>query len=464
MGWGSAGAREGRPIPFAGSGGDDPLGELELYIVHDINDAADAKALADGLKTRLQARLASSAKGRLADVAVPKIQTREGIETLPAVGEIAPLALVLLVLPGRDFTAPERAVISTFLGQSGDELRLLPVACVKERFKPPEPLHEKVSADVDLRDDGRSLDRLTTWALIQLCLRTSEDQRSVFISYRVKDGAFAAGRLAECLSGRNYKVFLDEKRDDDDQKMLKWGLEAQKSLYQEIARHSLVLVIDTPFAPESVWVEKEINAALGLMLPVLPVVIYGEGESGENVARGGRFMALVAQQKEVTLGPEALTQEGAAQAIDQSFVAQLEAVMAEHLLRHLAVQRSMIRATRQQFRDAGFTFDRVPDSPLYEAWAKRKCGGSPWLRFRFLVGCSPYKSIVAESIKDIKMQIHEYHQQYPQYGILVQPPRADRFYVAIKDLLTEQDAHLLVLQPDEIGGFIKSLLVPEAAP
>ncbi|HMB02228.1 MAG TPA: hypothetical protein VKP69_00635, partial [Isosphaeraceae bacterium] len=148
------------------------MGELELYIVHDINDAADAKALADGLKTRLQARLASSAKGRLADVAVPKIQTREGIETLPAVGEIAPLALVLLVLPGRDFTAPERAVISTFLGQSGDELRLLPVACVKERFKPPEPLHEKVSADVDLRDDGRSLDRLTTWALIQLCLRT----------------------------------------------------------------------------------------------------------------------------------------------------------------------------------------------------------------------------------------------------------------------------------------------------
>ena len=188
-----------------------------------------AARLIGALSKELRAQIREAEREEPGPSDIPSFQRCEGIETLPLPGDIEPMSLVILILPGRVFTAVEAARISRFEAEVGDEIRLLPVAPPGVGAVPPPPLAPYVSAPGD-ENDAFNMKQVATWLLIHFYLRASCDEKSVFISYRTKDGKAAAARLAAGLAERRFAVFRDENLDDDKQKLLKWGTQAQQSL------------------------------------------------------------------------------------------------------------------------------------------------------------------------------------------------------------------------------------------
>lgn len=419
------------------------MNDTRIVIVHDAADSDYAVRLGEALERGLAARLEDAER--------PGIERREGIAGFPNIDAIGPLSLVFLVLPGRDLTDAERAPIDAFLARAAGDTRILPISGQPGRYLPPEPLAARVSAPVHDPDDPETIGRLITWTLIQLCLSLSSARRSVFLSYKIADGKSAAARLERMLVARGFNVFRDEMRDRDDLKKLEWGSDAQKTLYREIASHGLVLLVDTPKAKEaSRWIDEEIQAALGLMLPIFPVVIAGPGESEENLPLGGRFEALKAQQADIRCGPEALDEATVESAIDDAFLDRLEAALAKHLRRHYAVQRTILRSTRAHFQRLKFEFQDVEGGRYMIASRVRENAKAPGLCVRLLVQCSPYRAVLPESVDTIRKLIRE-HGEHCQYGILIEPAAAHRFPTTRSRMLEKCGGHLLILEPDEIG-------------
>jgi TIR domain len=98
-------------------------------------------------------------------------------------------------------------------------------------------------------------------------LGISEDERRVFLSYRRSDGSALAQQLRYALIDSGWDVFLDRFS-------VPPAVKFQKRLYRDLADKGFVLVLETPDAANSSWVEHEITFAhthrLGIMSLKLP--------------------------------------------------------------------------------------------------------------------------------------------------------------------------------------------------
>ena len=394
------------------------MNEMTAYVVFDADQSEYAARLIGALSEELRAQIREAEREEPGPSDIPSFQRCEGIETLPLPGDIEPMSLVILILPGRVFTAVEAARISRFEAEVGDEIRLLPVAPPGVGAVPPPPLAPYVSAPGD-ENDAFNMKQVATWLLIHFYLRASCDEKSVFISYRTKDGKAAAARLAAGLAERRFAVFRDENLDDDKQKLLKWGTQAQQSLTERINRHGVLLLVDTPEAVESPWVRIEVDSAHAHLKPIFPLVLHPASLTYEDVGRGGRFPLNRANQIGISCPYETLTEEGIKKAIDKPFLDNLVIELGKYLAQHHHVTRYLIRSTDHQFQSLKFRFEKVDGDRLHLAWAERKHADTPGLQFRFLVKVSPYKSLVAQDVKEMKQLLKD-HAQYCQYGLLVE--------------------------------------------
>lgn len=93
-------------------------------------------------------------------------------------------------------------------------------------------------------------------------LGLTENDRRVFLSYRRTDGSALAHQLRHELLDNGWDVFLDRFN-------VPPAADFQKRLFQELADKAFVLLLETPDAAGSAWVEQEIafahNHRLGLM-------------------------------------------------------------------------------------------------------------------------------------------------------------------------------------------------------
>lgn len=87
------------------------------------------------------------------------------------------------------------------------------------------------------------------------------DRRRVFLSYRRQDGAAVAQALYDHFWQHGYHPFQDI-RD------IEPGAVVQERIVQQIADKDFVLLIDTPLARSSRWVEAELVEALARRIPV----------------------------------------------------------------------------------------------------------------------------------------------------------------------------------------------------
>ena len=108
--------------------------------------------------------------------------------------------------------------------------------------------------------DNGDMQKLVKLVLQKLGL--SEQDRRLFISYKISDAKDLATILYDELSKIKFHVFLD--RYD-----IEGGDDFPTVIEEEIENTSFLLVIESPSAHESSWMEKEVQHALIIQIPVL---------------------------------------------------------------------------------------------------------------------------------------------------------------------------------------------------
>ncbi len=442
-----------------------------FYVLHDPADQAWAVELTEKLGTALKEW--NTHELWTLD-RIPEVTRLEGFDRLPRPEAVGPLGLVLLVLPGRDFTVPEALTIERFRTSPGARSQILPVASDETRNVPRTPLEKLVSfrlhngrggagcggnADVAINDTA--LRRLVVWLLIQVGLRASEADRKIFISYRAKDGLHAAKALAAKLRERGFEAFRDEDLDKDEQTLLAPGVDAQKKLHEKIRTHSILLLVDTPLVTESEWVKEEVETALNYLKTIVPVVV---DPGGRKVKAGGRIRGLNELEIEVRVDGRALSADPVDldAVFDDARLNKLEEVMLGQLLGQLRVRKTLVPATEAALKKMGFTSWNVvsKDRLVFETELQAYPGDGriPSLCLRLLVQCWPYDWVLDYTVRSMSRLVRaRSRDRHCQYGVMVHSGKTDTNRL---QLLENSGGHLMILEP---GEFEKLPLIPERA-
>jgi hypothetical protein len=277
--------------------------------------------------SRLQRRLGSAvedaaSKLGLALSEMPQVDLVSKIDRIH-VNSIARNVVIVLV-PSRLFTPSEADRLSIALNQ---EVLVIPVMTDRKRRVPPPPLKGIKGLEVFNRKDDRELDRLETAVLGRLELRVPAQMRRVHLSYRKSDGEIPARRIRELLERRGFEVHGDFSESPNPDSVL--PRHVTEDLTEAIRGSSFLLVIDTPQAPESAWINEEVKLAVELRVPILPIVIADARlqAAREVIGPGGRFLVLRELQRQVPrdrpLPPEALFEQTVESVIDERFIDEL---------------------------------------------------------------------------------------------------------------------------------------------
>lgn len=130
-----------------------------------------------------------------------------------------------------------------------------------------------------------------------LGLRLQQRENEVFISYRASDGTEIAKQLEQHLVSLGYPVWRDEAREMDGETKILPGSDVQNQIDEALEGASIVLLLDTPAAPHSIWIKHEVDTANGMLLPILPLCF----RSNADPKKGPRFNSLLQLQRWVPL-------------------------------------------------------------------------------------------------------------------------------------------------------------------
>jgi hypothetical protein len=133
------------------------------------------------------------------------------------------------------------------------------------------------------------------------------------------DGSEIAEQVNTHFRTLGHRTFLDQAREFDGEPSILPGSPVQKEIDDALDTANLVLLIDTPRAPESPWIKHEIDTADGLLLPILPVCF----RDSTDPKKGTRFRELLALQRWVMLptppaGPAPLSSYQLDQIVDET--------------------------------------------------------------------------------------------------------------------------------------------------
>jgi hypothetical protein len=163
---------------------------------------------------------------------------------------------------------------------------VIPVAMDPGAPVPPDPISGIKALAYD--DSARGpAGRLSRWVGVFLGITLRRGEHQIFISYRASDGSVIAQDLYRRLESAGFQPWLDEAVDAEN---MPPAADVQQVIGTHVKQASMVLVVDSPAAPQSRWIKLEIDTAIGELIPVLPVVV------GEEVSR---FIALSSLRRRV---------------------------------------------------------------------------------------------------------------------------------------------------------------------
>ena len=168
--------------------------------------------------------------------------------------------LLIVVYDGSEFPASGNSFISQFIKDRPNSAILLPVAVNPAAKSPPEAARTIKALEFDREAEGPS-GRLARRVGAMLGLRLQARDGKVFISYRTLDGENIATQIHEHLLSFGYRPFLDSAREIDGETTILPGSPVQKQIDDGLTQSNLVLLIDTPSAPNSVWIKHEVDTA-----------------------------------------------------------------------------------------------------------------------------------------------------------------------------------------------------------
>lgn len=184
-----------------------------------------------------------------------------------------------------------------------------------------------------------------------------EAERRLFLSYRRLDASSLALQLREHLSRRTFDVFLDRFS-------VPPAADFQKRIDIELGDKAFVLLLETPAAADSKWVEHEVAYAIGHAIALLALTM-------PETAKKQRFKTLDdAFRMPLDAGdfePAADPVEPDDRVLKKARLEQvLDAIEAEYSRRMRQRRTSMLGSLRTWLTEAG----RAPE-PLRDQWALR---------------------------------------------------------------------------------------------
>jgi hypothetical protein len=204
--------------------------------------------------------------------------------------------LLIVVFDETQFPEAGNNYIADYLAKRKAKALILPVALKHGHTRPPKTAAAIKALEFDAKAagvDGRIVRR--TGAM--LGLRVQQRDNQIFISYRGSDGTEIAKQLEERLVSLGYPVWRDEARELDGETKILPGGDVQRQIDEALDRASLVLLLDTPAAPHSVWIKHEVDTANGSLLPILPLCF----RTKTDPKKAPRFGSLLSLQRWVSL-------------------------------------------------------------------------------------------------------------------------------------------------------------------
>ena len=203
--------------------------------------------------------------------------------------------LLVVLFDAAHFPDPGNDFIAEYL-KTRKKALLLPVALNLAHRRPPKAAESFKAIEFEAAApgvDGRLVKRVGA----MLGLRVQQRDNQIFISYRASDGTEIAKQLETRLASLGYPVWRDEAREMDGETKILPGSEVQQQIDQGLEHASIVLLLDTPAAPHSVWIKHEVDTANGMLLPVLPLCFRSQNDP----KNGPRFNSLLQLQRWIPL-------------------------------------------------------------------------------------------------------------------------------------------------------------------
>jgi TIR domain len=293
--------------------------------------------------------------------------------------------LLIVVYDAPDFPEAGNEFLKRYRGARPKGL-VLPVALSAGYPRPPAAVAEVKALAYDASASGEN-GRLAKRVGALLGLRLQGRDAKIFISYRALDGAQIASQLYDHLESLGYRAWKDEAIEFDGETKILPGSPVQQQIDDTLAAASLVLLIDTPAAPQSVWIKHEVDTADSLMLPVLPLCF----RPTTDPKRGPRFRSLLELQRWVSLelpAPHAsLSQVELAEIVSEA-----ERYLCEILRRKCRVPFLVEKA----FADHGFSWQEI-DKRLLMFESKKQ--HAPRLVVKIYSHCSIFEQIYAPAVQ-----------------------------------------------------------------
>jgi len=120
------------------------------------------------------------------------------------------------------------------------------------------------SSDPDVPDGQQILETIKGW----LGLTLFEEDRTLFISYCRADGSEIALAAYDYFTNRGYRAFLDTEK-------IAGGAVFQRFIRKSIFDRDLLLLLDTPKAKDSMWIQEEIQTAIENRIKIVVLRVPG---------------------------------------------------------------------------------------------------------------------------------------------------------------------------------------------
>jgi len=252
--------------------------------------------------------------------------------------------------------SPSFPTFLSSLGSRTSQPFVLPVTLHSAHHVPPGALNAIKALPYEGGSFARGCRRIG--AHIGLSLRSRD--HTIFLSYRQVDGVSLATQLEQFLRGEGYHVWRDDSKDKfDGQSMIPPGEPVQVEIEESLKRADMVLLLDTPRAAESYWIDLEMKLANGNLIPVLPVLLRRPKER----VNCSRFRTLDTLQRAVIVElPDQNVPDQFSPAELDSILEEMETYLCEIVQRRLKVPH----AVRQQFQAVAYEWVER-DRFIYEA-------------------------------------------------------------------------------------------------
>jgi hypothetical protein len=350
--------------------------------------------------------------------------------------------LLIVIYNDKDFPSAGNSFITRYLNKRPNAHNLLPVAIDLVAKKPPKAADAIKALEYDLAAKGLN-GRLVNRVGCILGLRVQGRDSKIFISYRAQDGTKIARQLHAYLKRLGHNPFLDEAKELDGETSILPGSSVQKRIDTVLDESNLVLLIDTPSAPDSRWIAHEVETADSILLPILPICFRDQADPKQ----GPRFRSLVALQRWVQLQMPNLSSNAPLS------VSQLDEVVGEAEQYLCDIFRRKCRVpfiVEKQFLSSGFAWKVLNQRMLMFESSK---SGSVRLRTKVLSHCSIFDPNYSPAVKGFRAFIKDAGRW--NYSLFIYDGEL-LSELQLEEIVKSQDDQVIVLHHQELAALIGS--------